>query len=266
VLLWILLLGVILAAPGLFAQQAKEAKNEPPAAESASGKNDAPETLLDMILAGGLLNIVFMTVLGIFSIAAVTVIIERLVNLKYAKVAPPSFVQGLQELVERKEDNPAAYRELCKRFDAPISGILRAGLLRAGRPVTEVEKAMEDAAARESSYLRGKIRPLTVLANVAPLVGLLGTVVGMVIAFRETSQAETGKGEMLAQGIYLALLTTVAGLTIAIPAQLFAAWFSSKTERYLYAIDQQLMETIPCFVQMEQGKTESPSYEAAMTN
>src|SRR5580704_8151593 len=111
---------------------------------------------------------------------------------------------------------------------------------------------MEDTAARELGALRGRIRPLTVLSSVGPLVGLLGTAVGMILVFRTASQVGPGKAELLAEGIYLKLETTVAGLIVAIPSVLFAAVLNSKAEKVMRLVDEQLMETIPCFVRMQQ--------------
>jgi biopolymer transport protein ExbB len=127
-------------------------------------------------------------------------------------------------------------------------------LLRVGRPLSEVEKAMEDGAARELAELRSRSRPLSVAANVAPMVGLLGTVVGMLEAFRVASQAGLGKAELLAEGIYLALETTVAGLLIAIPALLLASFISSRGERLVRELADHLTRVLPVFVKLEERR------------
>ena len=101
-------------------------------------------------------------------------------------------------------------------------------------------------------------RPLAVVGSVAPLVGLLGTVFGMIFAFRSASQEGLGKAEVLAEGIYLALWTTAAGLTIAIPSLLFVAWFNSSVERFMRDIDETLLETMPSFTRMENSKVVAP--------
>jgi biopolymer transport protein ExbB len=243
---------ILLTSAGLPSAHAQEAgkvvdqaKVAPPAAKKA------PDTLLELIVAGGPLNIAFLSVLGLFSMASLTVILERLVNLRAGKLVPAGFARDLEELVRRKEDSPQPFRDLAKRYPSAIAGVLEAGLLRAGRPVPEVEKAMEDAAARELGVLRSRIRPLTVLSSVGPLVGLLGTAVGMILVFRTASEVGPGKAELLAEGIYLKLETTVAGLIVAIPSVLFAAVFNSRSETLLRRIDKHLMETIPCFARME---------------
>jgi biopolymer transport protein ExbB len=247
----------------LLAAGASLARAADGAAVTAQGPGEAPaqkvpETLLELILAGGPLNIGFMSVLGLFSLVALAVILERLVNLTMRKMMPPGFVQGLQELIHRNEDSPRPFRELCERYPSVAATILKAGLLRAGRPVSEVEKAMEDAAARELGALRGKVRPLTVLSSAGPLVGLLGTAVGMILVFRDASQFGLGKAELLAKGIYLKLETTVGGLIVAIPSVLFAAFFNSRTEKLMRRVDEQLMEVMPCFARMEQNGAERP--------
>jgi biopolymer transport protein ExbB len=248
--------GVSLAQPPVAGKSGARPATTSPGKGDPAGtapERKVPETLLELILAGGPLNIAFLVVLGLFSLTGLAVILERLVNLTARKLIPPAFVRDLQELVRRRVDNPAPFRELCQRHPSLIATVLRAGLLRAGRPVPEVEKAMEDAAARELGVLRGRIRPLTVLASVGPLVGLLGTAVGMILVFRTASQVGSGRAELLAEGIYLKLETTVAGLLVAIPSILFAALFNSRSEKLLRQVDEHLMETIPCFARMEQN-------------
>jgi biopolymer transport protein ExbB len=258
---------LLLSASAVPARAAVDSRDADEAKAPAASKGDAPdpgserqlpETLLELIVAGGPLNIAFLGILGLFSLVALTVILERLVNLSERKLVPAGFVRELRELVRRQEDNPQFFRELAERYPSVIANILKAGLLRAGRPVPEVEKAMEDAAARELGALRSRVRPLTVLSTVGPLVGLLGTAVGMILVFRTASQVGPDKAELLAEGIYLKLETTVAGLIVAIPCVLFAALFNSRSEKLLRLVDEHLMETIPCFARMEQKAVQRP--------
>ncbi len=216
----------------------------------------APDDILGLILAGGPLNIVFMSVLGLFSLAAVAVALERLVQTSRRRLLPAPLLTGLAELIRRGELHPQAYHELCQGHASPLASVLQAGLARLGRPANEIEKAMEDTLAREVSQLRARIRPLSVIGSVAPLVGLLGTVVGMLEAFRTASTAGLGKAELLAKGIYLALETTVAGLAIAIPAMLAAAWLQARVERAMFVIDERMMEILPLVPRMQQPPAE----------
>ena len=98
---------------------------------------------------------------------------------------------------------------------------------------------------REMATLRGGIRPLATVGSIAPLIGLLGTVVGMIVAFRTASQAGLGKGEQMAEGIYLALMTTAAGLSIAIPTLLLSAIFNARVDRFFREMDKELAPAIP---------------------
>lgn len=284
---WLVVLGALLV--GTLGQRGLRAADEPPkAGEAAAGKEDgksdggekkagddaeaaeatpgptgvekqAPENILEMIVAGGTLNIVFFIVLGLFSLVSAAVVMERMVNITQQKLIPQEIVRDLKELIRKGDVRAASYRELSQKSTSILANILKAGLHRIGRPLGEIEKSMEDAAAREVARIRGRIRPLSVVASVAPLVGLLGTVVGMLQAFRTASQAGLGKAELLAEGIYLALETTVAGLVIAIPCLLFAAWFNSRTERYMFEIDEQMMDALPMLARLEHDAPERPA-------
>lgn len=224
------------------------------------------QSILTMIEESGPAGIGFLIALGVFSLVMVSISVERLVNLRRGKVAPLPFLDQVQELFDNREKKLQAYQTLSRSNDTAAGKVLRAGLSRAGRPSVEVEKAMEDAVAREMSSLRGTIRPLNVIAGVAPLVGLLGTVVGMIIAFHTTSEvgmgAEASKSQSLAKGIYLALLTTAAGLSIAIPSMLLAAFYNGRIERYFRTIDKRLTEYVPQIGRLEEQKGYTANEEA----
>ena len=200
----------------------------------------------------------FYAMLGIFSIFAATVTLERLVNLRRSRILPSPFEKGLTDILGQSSPSQTELSDLAKQWPSPIARILTAALDRAGRPLSEVEKAMEDAALREISEMRSKHRPLNVVGSTAPLVGLLGTVVGMIFAFQISSQLGLGKAEQLARGIYLALLTTAGGLTIAIPTLLLSAWFQGRVERFFRQIDQALMPLIPFFTKLEKRSPTTP--------
>jgi biopolymer transport protein ExbB len=212
---------------------------------------ESDDSIMQMVLNSGGTGITFLVVLIMFSLAAVAVGLERAFGTRRDRLIPVGFLDDLKTLTQRKGAKSSDFQELCEKSSSPIANILKAGILRQGRPVPEIEKAMEDAAAREMAEIRGGIKPLSVVGNVAPLVGLLGTVMGMIIAFRTASQEGLGRGELMAQGIYMALLTTAAGLSIAIPCLLLAALYSSRVEKHFREIDTSLMETMPYFARME---------------
>lgn len=266
--IWLLTLAMVIGAQRAFAQQNEvPAGNEPAAAEEAEAApataNQPPaenSRMLDIFVKMDIVGWIFMGVLMMFSLFGTTIALERLVNLTRNKMIPPPFERDLAELVSRQSDDPLAFQDVAKRYDAPVANILAAATLRSGRTLAEVEKGMEDAAAKEMSALRGRNRPLSVVGSVAPLVGLLGTVFGMIMAFRTASQGDMGKAEVLAEGIYLALLTTAAGLTIAIPALIVVAFLNARVERYMREMDEQMLSTLPSFARMEQqGSLATPA-------
>lgn len=264
---WSIALCCVVTMYGVVGLKAQDAPAADPAAAPApvdAPLADPPEdgtapaerqTLGMLIVQSNMLSLVFYTVLLVFSMVAVTVIIERLVNLRRNRVLPSQFAKGLRDLLDRGEDTALNLRQLCDAVPSPIAKILKAGVFRAGRTLSEVEKAMEDATMREMASMRARSRPLSVVGSIAPLVGLLGTVVGMIFAFGEASEQGLGKAESLAHGIYLALMTTAGGLTIAIPSLLFTAWFNARAERFVRDIDECLLDTMPSFARMERAPT-----------
>lgn len=227
---------------------------EPADPADASG----PSSLGMMIVDSGWFGWIFYIALAIFSMVGLMVSLERLINLRKGKIAPAGFLRRVIELGGRSEGTAVQLRELADSSATPAGRVLKAGAMRAGRSVIEVEKAMEDAALRETAELRSRNRPLSVIGNIAPLVGLLGTVVGMIFAF-QTAEAE-GLGQNaagLAAGIKLALITTAAGLTIAVPAMLLTAWFNNRVDKFMRQIAAAIGETIPLFTRLEQSPTEN---------
>ncbi|MEM6470882.1 MAG: MotA/TolQ/ExbB proton channel family protein [Planctomycetota bacterium] len=195
------------------------------------------------VLAGGWL----MLPLAFCSLVVITLSLERLVALRRGRVIPRPFVQRFTECVE---DGVLSYdeaNELCKEFDCPVSEVFRAALRRWGRPMFEIEQAVMDAGDRVSDGLRKYLRVFHAISNVAPLMGLLGTVIGMIDAFDVISdQQSIGQPEMLANGISMALMTTAGGLSVAIPAYLAYMYFSSKSDRYLGEIEKLCQRVIDC--------------------
>ncbi|MBC8350452.1 MAG: MotA/TolQ/ExbB proton channel family protein [Planctomycetes bacterium] len=257
---WLALLIVLIGAawilPTLDGQdvtrsQENPAAKTPPPVEEAAAPDGATDSIMNMILDSGATGVGFMGVLALFSIVAATVTLERSMNMRRSVILPPDLVEDLESLTNKKETRAEKFLELCDRFKSPLGTVLRAGVLRHGHPLLEVEKAMEDAAAREMAELRARIQPLRTVGNVAPLVGLLGTVVGMIIAFHTASQAGLGKAELLAKGIYMALLTTAGGLAIAIPALLVSAYFSGRIDKFFREMNRHLVAVEPCLTQKQ---------------
>lgn len=185
------------------------------------------DSIFDLVLAGGPL----MVPIGLCSVVALAYATERWIRLRPAYLGTRSF--GRSVLSAMKEQGLAAALALCESRPSPLARILGAGLRRANQPFLDREKAVEDAAASEVRRLSSNLRPLLLVWLIAPLLGLLGTVWGMIEAFSEIALAQgLGKPELLAAGIYQALTTTAAGLAVSIPAIVAHHYLKGRIERF----------------------------------
>jgi len=227
-------------------QEADEVLADPAttASKSARGAGAAPVSLLDLMLRGGWL----MLPIVLLSIIVVAIAIERALGLRQRKVIPAALVSGLGELA--REDTgfePRKAYHLCEQHPSAAATIIRTMLLKVGRPHAEVEHAVTEASEREAARLYKNVRTLNLSATVSPLLGLLGTVWGMIKAFMATAAMPVGanKAEHLAEGIYTALVTTFAGLAVAIPAAVLAHLFEGRIQALLREVDELLFSLLP---------------------
>ena len=214
------------------------------AAEEAPAPREEDISLITLVVHGGVL----MIPIGICSVVALAYIIERFIRLRRSQVMPAAFIRAMEKFIASPERDNGRGLELCRAHPSPIARIFEGAFRRAGRSTAEIEKAIEDAGQREVNRLKQNVRILSTVANIAPLLGLLGTVFGMIRAFAKIrSEAGLGKPELLAGGIYEALVTTAAGLSVAIPALAMYYYFSHKIEKMVREIDEltpQVVEAI----------------------
>jgi biopolymer transport protein ExbB len=194
-------------------------------------------TVFELLLKGGPL----MYPLYLCSIVMVAFGIERAISLRREKILPAAAVARLRELTSESAGNldAQALRREFQAASSPIFRIVSAGLRKADRPIPELEKAIEDAGAKEADRMRRNSRVLSIVASLSPLLGLLGTVTGMIRAFMTVAASEEalGRTELLAGGIYEALVTTAVGLTIAIPAMVLFYIYEEKVDRMVMEMD-----------------------------
>ena len=215
---------------------------EPPATDAEANAWEVP-AFVNKIAQGGWL----MIPLGICSLVVLTLSFERLIALRRGRVIPRPFVRRFTECVEDGQLSYDEATELCEKFDCPVSEVFRAALRRWGRPMLEVEQAVMDAGDRVGGRLKRFLRVFHAISNVAPLLGLLGTVLGMIESFETISSTESiGRPEMLASGISVALMTTAGGLSVAIPAYLAYMYFGAKSDNYLHEIDKLCQRVVDC--------------------
>ncbi len=211
----------------------------PLAAESATAAGDQPESLLELLIAGGWV----MLPLALCSLLALGLALERFLALRRTVIVPEDFLPGLKNAVgdARQPDTAAALR-YCDERKEPVAEIFRAGLTRMDERPEIMEKAIEDAGLRQVSKMKRSLRPLSTIAAIAPLLGLLGTVYGMITAFQAAAGGAVNKADTLAAGIYTSLVTTAAGLTLAIPVLLVFHWLSTRVDNVVDGIDEQAID------------------------
>src|SRR5688572_16191112 len=188
------------AAPETAAAPAPQAEAEP--------EKKQPETLLEFAIAGGYM----MIPLVVTSILWGGFFIERLIVLRRSRLLPSALVRAIRSLLAARPFDRERALSVPAAHPSPAATILQAAIERLDLPVEKIEKAVEYAAEREVFRLRDNLWIFAVISTISPLLGLLGTVVGLVQAFREVAITGLGAGATLAPGIYEALVTTVAGL------------------------------------------------------
>jgi biopolymer transport protein ExbB len=153
--------------------------------------------------------------------------IEYAMSIRRTMLMPPGFADDVLKLLMQGQPNMALQK--CQSDPSALAQILHAGMLQYEFGWNAVEKSAEEATAEQASRLYRKVEYLNMIGNIAPMIGLLGTVVGMVIAFQDLeSSAGSGRAQDLASGIYLALITTIQGLLVAIPCLAAHALFGNR--------------------------------------
>jgi len=215
------------------------------AAGNAPAVSDAVkvQSIWDFVVKGGPV----MVPIGICSLVALTVVIERLVSLRRGRIIPRDFQPTLTGLLgDRGVGGRQKSLEYCQRHGTPIAAIFAAGIKKLGEPVELVERHIQETGQREVLKLRKYLRTLSVIAAISPLLGLLGTILGMIIAFETVaaSAEALGRTELLAKGIYQAMITTAGGLIVAIPVVIAYHWFSARVEQLVAEIDAMVVDFI----------------------
>ncbi len=179
----------------------------------------------ELIARGGVL----MWPILLCSIIALTIIIERFLALRRADVDAREFMDTMRQVL--RQDNIQQALEQCDESKAPIARIIKAGILKHNRPKDDIREAIEDAARFEVPRLERYLSGLATCATVAPMLGLLGTVQGMIKCF---AQIQNKRGQVspadLAEGIGNALVATAAGLVVAIPALIVYNYFVTRVQ------------------------------------
>ena len=196
----------------------------------------------------------FMWALLITSIVGVAVIIERLITLTRARTDTRRLMKRVLDALHSKGVEAAAQE--CERTRGPIASILHAGLKRADMGAEAVERSIVAAGTVETSFLERGLIWLSTVATIAPLLGFLGTVSGMIRAFNAIAEAEQVNAKLVASGISEALITTATGLIIAIPMQAFHNYFVSQIDRFIIEMEESSADLVDTLVIL--GKMQPP--------
>jgi len=220
--------------------------NEPAPAKTAPAKTkrDEAPNLFQLWWKGGEL----MYPITFMSFVVVVFAIERSLALRRRKVLPPALTRSLGELASRPGGlDPRQAYKLCQQNPSTLATVIRAVLLKVGRPHSEVEMTLKETTEREAAKLYKNVRPINLATSLTPLLGLLGTVQGMIACFYQTANlgADANKVQVLSSGIYVALVTTFGGLVVAIPAAVFAHYFEGRIQGLFRDIDETLLGLLP---------------------
>ena len=200
---------------------------------------DQSLSVIELAIKGGFM----MVPIAICWVLAIYLFIERLLTINKANQEPGIFMGKVKELVLRGDINGA--RMLCSQNDTPVARMIEKGIVRIGSPLKTIEASIENIAKIEIFKLEKNLPTLATIAGAAPMMGFLGTVIGMVEAFISISQEEGSVSpKLLSSGIYTAMITTVAGLVVGIIAYLAYNYLVTRVQKVIHKMEYTSIEFI----------------------
>ncbi|MBC6998491.1 MULTISPECIES: MotA/TolQ/ExbB proton channel family protein [Bacteroidota] len=198
-------------------------------------------SVIDLIFNGGTGSVLIITVLFILLFVALYIYFERLFAIKAASKIDKNFMNQIRDHVTNGKLEAA--KLLCAQTDSPVARLTEKGVSRIGKPLDDINTAIENAGTLEVYKLEKNVSILATVAGAAPMIGFLGTVIGMILAFHEMAtsggQAEMGS---LASGIYTAMTTTVAGLIVGIIAYIGYNHLVNRTDKVVHKMEANAVE------------------------
>ena len=209
--------------------------------------------MLEIILAGGWLMVPIL----LCSTLSVAIIIERFWTLRKSKVTPEGLTGMVEDWAARHELDARHLEQI--RNESPLGRIYAAALINRKRPRDAIKEAVEDTGRHVVHDLERFLNTLGTIAGISPLLGLLGTVVGMIKVFSAIMISGVGDANVLAGGISQALITTAAGLTVAIPSYFFYRFFRGMVAEYVISMEEKAISLIDC---IERGNISPAGYSS----
>ena len=204
--------------------------------------------MIDLIVKGG----IFMYPIIFCSIVALAVFLERLWVLRRKNIIPDDFIRKVEELIKKQKLSEAVF--LCQSDMSSIAKIFLAGLRNAGKGMWLVKEAIEERGTREATVLEKNVGILNTIANLSPLLGLLGTVSGMIKTFNAISVQGIGNPAPLAGGIAEALITTAAGLCVAIPTLVCYRFIKDKAASLIFEMEENSIRLVELMEKFSETK------------
>jgi biopolymer transport protein ExbB len=220
----------------------------PQAAQAGGGNGGAINVLVERFNEGG----PWMWPVLVCLIIGLAISFERIISLNLADIDTDAFVARVKQALE--EDGIAAAEDVCAKKRGPVASVFQAGLLRADEGVDAVEEAVVSYGSIEMSFLERGLVWLSLFISVAPMLGFLGTVIGMIQAFDAIETAGDISPRLVAGGIKVALLTTAFGLIVAVILQFFYNYAVSKIDRIVAEMEDASIELVDALVALEQDE------------
>ena len=191
--------------------------------------------------SGGIGGILIMSFLAVLSVFAVYIFLERFGAIRSANKVDPNFMNNIKDMVlDGKLDAAGA---LCKAESTPVARMIEKGISRIGKPLGDITQAIENQGKLEVTRLEKGLPMLATISGGAPMIGFLGTVIGMILTFKEMANAGGQiKLDMMAEGIYTAMTTTVAGLLVGIVAYFGYNFLVTRVDRVVYKLEDSAMD------------------------
>ena len=198
-------------------------------------------SVMDLILSGGTGSIVIISILFVLLFVALYIYFERIFAIKAASKIDKNFMNQIRDHVTNGKLEAA--KLLCAQTDSPVARLTEKGVSRIGKPLDDINTAIENAGTLEVYKLERNVSVLATVAGAAPMIGFLGTVIGMILAFHEMASSG-GQAEMgsLAAGIYTAMTTTVAGLIVGIIAYIGYNHLVNRIDKVVHKMEANAVE------------------------
>lgn len=203
-------------------------------AQTATTQNaaEAPSGFFAILFSGGVTGFIIVMILVALSVYSAYLIVEQILTVRRKDLIPPGLGETVQQALGTGDMRGA--RQACEDNPSLLSFVLMHGIAELEFGWNAVEKSLEDSLAEQAARMFRKIEYLSVIGNIAPMIGLLGTVIGMILAFQNVASTQgTASAPQLAEGIYQALVTTVGGLIVAIPSIGAFAIFRNRIDQFI---------------------------------